>query len=110
MRPLRPCCLQAAIVHSGTATSVYDGDTLTLRNASNGATVKVRFHGLDAPELAQTCLTAAGVSYACGRMARANLTAQIGTASLACEQVRAAAGQGVCAQHLRTSSPVSHPA
>lgn len=76
-------------MHSGLATSIYDGDTLTLTNSSNGATVKVRMHGMDAPELAQACLTAAGASYPCGQMARDNLTAAVGGASLDCEQVRA---------------------
>lgn len=89
----RALCPQAAIVHSGLATSVYDGDTLTLTNASNGVLVRVRFHGADAPELAQACLTATGASYPCGQMARDNLTAAIGGASLACEQVRAT---GMC--------------
>lgn len=52
--------LQAATYFSGKPSSIYDADTLTV------AAKKIRLHGLDAPELKQTCLDAAGAVYACG--------------------------------------------
>jgi len=42
----------AAFPWDGTVLSVHDGDTLTVRRADNGAKVKIRLHGIDAPELA----------------------------------------------------------
>ena len=57
---------------------IVDGDTL----AESGR--RLRLVGMDAPELAQTCLSADGTSYPCGRVARDALAALIGTGSLAC--------------------------
>lgn len=48
---------------------VLDGDTLAI-----GA-VRVRLHGIDAPELAQTCPEPGGGEWACGEAASARLTA-----------------------------------
>lgn len=41
--------------------SVVDGDTIDVQG------VRIRFHGIDAPESYQSCETAEGVSYRCGR-------------------------------------------
>jgi endonuclease YncB( thermonuclease family) len=52
---------------------VHDGDTLGLTDPVLGA-VRVRLDGMDAPELAQTCLDAAGQSWACGMAAQRELS------------------------------------
>jgi endonuclease YncB( thermonuclease family) len=62
---------------SGTAR-VVDGDTLDF------AGQKVRLHGVDAPELAQTCTTA-GQDWPCGTFARDLLARLVGQARLRCE-------------------------
>lgn len=58
---------------------VVDGDTLDF-----GA-VRVRLHGVDAPETAQTCAAAGGGVWACGAAATARLTALAAGATIACE-------------------------
>jgi endonuclease YncB( thermonuclease family) len=61
----------------GKAT-VVDGDTLRM-----GAD-RVRLVGIDAPELAQTCLDAAGTEWRCGSAARDQLRRLVGSVDLAC--------------------------
>jgi endonuclease YncB( thermonuclease family) len=57
---------------------VADGDTLHLGSD------RVRFLGLDAPELNQTCTDAGGDSWPCGRESSDRLRALIGNRSVAC--------------------------
>ncbi len=57
---------------------VIDGDTLYID------TYKIRLSGIDAPEIAQTCQTDTGRSYACGKMATQYLQQVIGTRSVSC--------------------------
>ncbi|HTU09715.1 MAG TPA: thermonuclease family protein [Allosphingosinicella sp.] len=54
------------------AVQVVDGDTLRI-----GAT-RIRLHGIDAPERAQSCTGANGRRYACGRQATEALSRLIG--------------------------------
>ena len=61
----------------GKAT-VVDGDTLRM-----GAD-RVRLVGIDAPELAQTCLDAAGTEWRCGGAARDQLRRLVGSVDLTC--------------------------
>lgn len=63
---------------SGSAR-VVDGDTLEVAGA------RVRLEGIDAPELLQTCGSASGGSWACGRAAAQSLKAQIGDRPVTCE-------------------------
>ncbi|UHS56821.1 thermonuclease family protein [Agrobacterium vaccinii] len=49
--------------------SVIDGDTIEI----NG--IRIRFHGVDAPESRQTCLSASGKNYRCGQTSAAALDA-----------------------------------
>lgn len=59
--------------------SVTDGDTLVIRDT------RIRLHGIDAPESAQTCQDAAGKSYRCGQQAALALAERIGEGNVACE-------------------------
>ena len=54
-------------------TKVGDGDSL------RSGPLKIRLHGIDAPELKQTCSDNSGASWPCGRAAR-DAMAQIATA------------------------------
>jgi endonuclease YncB( thermonuclease family) len=59
---------------------VVDGDTLSM-----GAE-RLRIHGIDAPEMAQTC-ERAGRPYACGEAARDAMAAILGHGALSCEHL-----------------------
>lgn len=58
---------------------VIDGDTLVLAGET------IRLDGIDAPELAQTCLTKEGAAFPCGRAARDHLTMLINTGPVTCD-------------------------
>lgn len=58
--------------------SVVDGDTLLMRDT------RVRLHGIDAPESAQSCDDAAGKAYRCGQKAARVLAEHIGEGLLTC--------------------------
>lgn len=62
---------------SGTA-SVIDGDTLDIHG------VRVRLHGIDAPESGQTCRDAQGTMYRCGQRAALALSGRIGRHPVSC--------------------------
>jgi endonuclease YncB( thermonuclease family) len=57
---------------------ILDGDTLEL----NGE--RIRLEGIDAPELAQSCLTADGRPWPCGRKAKQALTRLASAGGLTC--------------------------
>ncbi len=59
--------------------SITDGDTLVIRD------IRIRLHGIDAPESAQTCQDAAGKDYRCGQAAALALADHIGTSNVTCE-------------------------
>lgn len=63
----------------GTAR-VIDGDTLDI------AGQRIRLEGIDAPELGQTCETASGQSWPCGRSSVAALKRMISSKPISCEQ------------------------
>jgi endonuclease YncB( thermonuclease family) len=58
---------------------VVDGDTLDV-----GQT-RVRLEGIDAPETAQTCRTATGEIWACGKVSAAFLRALVRAKDVACD-------------------------
>ena len=60
---------------------VMDGDSLEI------AGVRVRLHGIDAPERDQDCRDATGRSYSCGRAAMRALVDAIGGRSVTCTPV-----------------------
>lgn len=74
----------AAALTTGSASlagraSVIDGDTLEIHG------VRIRLHGVDAPESAQSCQDAAG-SWPCGRRAANALADRIGSRTVSCER------------------------
>src|SRR5689334_6299508 len=60
--------------------SVIEGDTLDIRGT------RIRLHGIDAPESAQTCRNADVRPYRCGQQAALALADHIGGANVSCEQ------------------------
>ena len=63
-----------------TVTKVSDGDSL------RSGRLKIRLHGIDAPELKQNCANAAGRRWACGVAARERLV-ELTSAPLKCDLV-----------------------
>ena len=61
-----------------TVTKVSDGDSL------RSGRLKIRLHGIDAPELKQTCTAADGAEWPCGRAARTAMEEMVGR-PLSCE-------------------------
>ena len=57
--PLHRNRLQAPTFITGRISKVTDGDTWVVKG------VHIRLHGIDAPELRQTCQSASGTTYAC---------------------------------------------
>lgn len=60
---------------------VIDGDSLRVRG------MEVRLHGIDAPELRQTCRDGRGRTYACGHMAKLHLQRLVAGRTVACRRV-----------------------
>ncbi|MDX1486240.1 MAG: thermonuclease family protein [Alphaproteobacteria bacterium] len=58
--------------------SVIDGDTLEIRG------IRIRLHGIDAPESGQMCI-AASKRYRCGQRAALALTDKIGPSTISCQ-------------------------
>lgn len=63
----------------GLATAI-DGDTIRLGD------VRIRIHGIDAPEARQTCLDAAGQPWACGAAATAAMRRMLAAMQIECEK------------------------
>lgn len=72
------CPVAAQDVLTGPAR-VLDGDTVEVQGQ------RIRLHGIDAPESAQTCSDGAGRSYRCGRAATDALAGLIGGGPVACQ-------------------------
>ena len=70
----RPFSLQGEI----NVTKVSDGDSL------RSGPLKIRLHGIDAPELKQTCTDNSGASWPCGRAARDAMAEIATTTPLRC--------------------------
>jgi endonuclease YncB( thermonuclease family) len=58
--------------------SVTDGDSLEIRG------MRIRLHGIDAPESRQLCTRPSGQSWRCGQQAALALSDQIGRRSVSC--------------------------
>jgi len=63
------------------AGRAIDGDTLAIGRTT------VRLHGVDSPEAAQTCMTAAGAEWDCGAAARERLAALLDAGEAVCVAV-----------------------
>lgn len=71
---------------------VTDGDTIRMAKATVTAedktvemtSVRIRFHGIDAPEKAQTCADAKGKEWSCGREALKAVTAIVRAKDVTC--------------------------
>lgn len=74
-------CACTETAELGGAVRVVDGDTLDIGGSRN-----VRLHGIDAPELGQSCNHPEFGRTGCGRQARAHLLALIGPMPVRCEQ------------------------
>lgn len=57
---------------------ISDGDSLRIGN------MRIRLHGIDAPETAQTCARPDGANWACGRWATQRLRDLVGVGPVAC--------------------------
>lgn len=62
---------------AGFAT-IVDGDTIRIHNE------RIRFLGMDAPELHQTCRDASGRDWSCGRAARERLVSLVAGSTVTC--------------------------
>lgn len=62
------------------AVRVGDGDSIDI------GTTRIRFHGIDAVELAQHCKDAAGADYACGEMAKQALQDLVRGKTVRCDE------------------------
>ncbi len=69
-----------AAADAGGAVRVVDGDTLRIGER------RIRLHGIDAPERAQSCADAGGRRWRCGEEARAALERLLGGARPACAE------------------------
>ena len=69
----------AAMAGADGAIHVIDGDTLRVGG------VKIRLHGIDAPELDQTCRTEHGQAWACGRWVKEIVTDRLEGKVARCE-------------------------
>jgi endonuclease YncB( thermonuclease family) len=77
-----PLLMAPATVHAADTIGparVVDGDTIHI-----GET-KIRLHGIDAPELKQTCKTKKGQTQLCGQLAKQSLEAQVRGQQVRCE-------------------------
>jgi endonuclease YncB( thermonuclease family) len=59
--------------------SVIDGDTIEIHG------VRIRLHGIDAPESRQECIRPDGATWRCGQQAALALSDHIGRAVVSCE-------------------------
>jgi len=80
LRPFRPPRNDTSFSLTGRAR-VLDGDTLRI----NGR--RIRLHGMDAPEMHQTCRNERGRRWHCGIEARRHLVSLIGGVRISCYQV-----------------------
>jgi endonuclease YncB( thermonuclease family) len=98
----------------GLAVVVKDGDSFEI------GTKRLRLDGIDAPEYRQSCTSAQGTDWECGKAARANLEAMLRQPGLNCEhdvadkygralaQCRTAMTPDIAAKQVADGLAVSH--
>ena len=68
----------STVVNAGSSLKIIDGDTIILNSE------KIRFYGIDTPEIKQTCTNNNGQSYSCGVKATLELKKIIGSRKVSC--------------------------
>ena len=68
----------STVVNAGSSLKIIDGDTIILNSE------KIRFYGIDTPEIKQTCTDKYGHTYLCGVKAKLELEKIIGSRKVAC--------------------------
>lgn len=72
--------IEAEVAGIHGVASVVDADTLDIHG------VRIRLHGVDAPESSQTCRAADGIVWRCGQRAALALSDKIGRGQVSCVQ------------------------
>ena len=68
----------ATVVNAGSSLKIIDGDTIILNSE------KIRFYGIDTPEIKQSCTNNNGQTYSCGVKATLELKKIIGSRTVLC--------------------------
>ena len=68
----------STVVNAGSSLKIIDGDTIILNSE------KIRFYGIDTPEIKQTCTNNNEQSYSCGVKATLELKKIIGSRKVSC--------------------------
>ena len=68
----------STVVNAGSSLKIIDGDTIIINSE------KIRFYGIDTPEIKQTCTNNNGQSYSCGVKATLELKKIIGSRKVSC--------------------------
>ena len=66
------------VLNASSSLKIIDGDTIILNS------VKIRFYGIDTPEIKQTCTDKYGHAYLCGVKAKLELEKIIGSKKVSC--------------------------
>ena len=66
------------VLNASSSLKIIDGDTIILNS------IKIRFYGIDTPEIKQTCTDKYGHTYLCGVKAKLELKKIIGSKKVSC--------------------------
>ena len=66
------------VLNASSSLKIIDGDTIILNSE------KIRFYGIDTPEIKQTCIDNYGNAYSCGVKAKLELEKIIGSRKVSC--------------------------
>ena len=70
----------STVVNAGSSLKIIDGDTIIINSE------KIRFFGIDTPEIKQTCTNNNGQTYSCGVKATLELKKIIGSRKVSCKK------------------------
>ena len=68
----------STVVNAGSSLKIIDGDTIILNSE------KIRFYGIDTPEIKQTCTNNIGQTYSCGVKAALELKKILSSRKVSC--------------------------